>query len=92
MTSTKDNQKQESKSRKIAVWENLQLVCLFGTILGQVLVGGLYFAAQSVWLSCNVLALVRDFVLKRPMADKVKNAGLCGVTIALIVLRICGIY
>ena len=74
------------------VWENLQLVCLFGTILGQILVGGLYFAAQSVWLACNVLALVRDFALQRPLADKIKNAGLCGVTIALIVLRIAGIY
>lgn len=91
MTNPHDIQEQK-KTTKIVVWENLQLVCLFGTILGQVLVGGLYFVAQSVWLGCNVLALVRDFVLKRPMADKVKNAGLCGVTIALIVLRICGIY
>lgn len=84
--------KEETKSTKIKIWENLQLVTLFGTILGQILVGGLYFAAQSVWLACNVLALVRDFALHRPTADKVKNAGLCAVTIALIVLRITGLY
>lgn len=83
---------EQKKTTKLVVWENLQLLCLFGTILGQILVGGLYFVAQSVWLACNVLALTRDFVLHRPMADKVKNAGLCGVTIALIVLRAMGIY
>ena len=65
---------------------------LAGTILGQILVGGLYFAAQSIWLACNVLALVRDFVLHRPIADKVKNASLCALTLALIILRIVGIY
>ena len=77
---------------KIKVWENLQLVVLGGTILGQVLVGGLYFVAQSIWLACNILALIRDFVLGRPVADKVKNAALCGLTLALIILRAVGIY
>lgn len=91
MTNPHDIQEQK-KTTNLVVWENLQLLCLFGTILGQILVGGLYFVAQSVWLACNVLALTRDFVLHRPMADKVKNAGLCGVTIALIVLRAMGIY
>lgn len=84
--------KEETKTTKIKVWENLQLACLFGTILGQILVGGLYFVAQSIWLVCNVLALVRDFILHRPIADKIKNAGLCGVTVALIILRATGIY
>lgn len=83
----------ESKSDiKIAVWENLQLLVLFGTILGQTLVGGLYLLAQSIWLACNVLALVRDFVLYRPIADKIKNAALCGLTLGLILLRIMGLY
>lgn len=80
------------KDTKIKVWENLQVLCLFGTILGQVLVGGLYFVAQSVWLACNVLSLSRDFVLERPLADKIKDAGLCAVTVALIILRAMGIY
>lgn len=82
----------EQKDTKTAVWENLQLLVLGGTILGQVLVGGLYFVAQSIWLACNMLALTRDVVLKRPVADKVKNAALCGLTLALIVLRVLGIY
>lgn len=84
--------KKKNMTRKVKIWENLQLVVLFGTILGQVLVGGLYFVAQSVWLAGNMLSLTRDFVLHRPIADKVKNAGLCGVTVALIILRAAGIY
>lgn len=88
----KDNQIAPSKSKKKMVWENLQLLVFAGTVLGQVLVGGLYFVAQSIWLACNVLALVRDFVLGRPVADKVKNAGLCGLTLALIILRAIGLY
>lgn len=84
--------KETPKSKYEIVWENLQLLVLFGTIAGQVLVGGVYLIAQGVWLACNILALTRDFVLHRPMADKVKNAGMCGVTVALIVLRMIGVY
>lgn len=77
---------------KTKVWENLQLVVLFGTIAGQALVGGLYLLAQGIWLVCNITALTRNFVLNRPIADKVKDAGLTGLTVALIILRITGIY
>lgn len=85
-------QKEIKQSKSEKVWENLAVLCLAGTIAGQVLVGGLYLLAQSVWLGCNILALVRDFVLHRPNGDKVKNAGLCGVTVALIILRLTGVY
>lgn len=74
------------------VWENLALVSLFGTILGQILVGGLYLVAQGVWLVCNLVMLSRDFVLARPFSEKVKDAGLVAVTLALIILRLLGIY
>lgn len=84
--------KETKKDTKTLVWENLQLLVLFGTVLGQCLVGGFYFIAQSIWLTCNVLALVRDFALHRPMADKIKNAALCALTLGLIILRIFGLY
>lgn len=79
-------------SRKIVVWENLQVAVLGLTIAGQALVGGVYLIAQLIWLVANVVSLSRDFVLGRPMADKIKNGGLCGLTIALIALRMLGIY
>lgn len=83
---------QVAPSRKIVVWENLQVAVLALTIAGQAVVGGLYLLAQIIWLVANVVSLSRDFVLERPMADKVKNGGLCGLTIALITLRLLGIY
>lgn len=85
-------QKPPTPSTKIVVWENLQVAVLMLTIAGQALVGGLYLFAQLIWLVANVTSLIRDFVLGRPMADKVKNGGLVGLTLALIILRIVGIY
>lgn len=87
-----ENIQETKQSKKIIVWENLQYLVLFGTIAGQALVGGLYLLAQTIWLICNIIAFGRDFVLKRPKADKVKDAGLCGLTVALIILRLTGIY
>lgn len=87
MTTT---EKKETRSNK--VWENLQLVVFIGTIMGQMLVGAFYFVAQSLWLACNILALTRNFVLDRPLADKIKDGGMCGVSLALIILRAFGIY
>lgn len=74
------------KTLKIRVWENLQLLTLALTIFGQVVVRfdwALY--AQMIWLAANVLALSRDFVLHRPMADIVKNACLTALTAGLVI-------
>jgi len=71
--------------------ENLQLLGLGMTILGQVLVRfDLALVAQSIWLGANILALGRDFYLERPWADKVKNAALTALTAALVIsLLVC---
>ena len=55
------------------------------TILGQVTVGASYLLGQGVWMVANVAALARDFALKRPTSDKVKDAAMCGLTAGLIV-------
>lgn len=72
--------------------ENLQLLGLGLTILGQVLVRfDLALVAQSIWLGANVLALGRDFYLERPWADKIKNAALTALTAALVIsILVCG--
>lgn len=82
-----DNQKQNSKT-----WENAAIACFGLTVLGQGLVGGLYLVAQGVWLIANVISLIRNVVLERPTADKVRDSGLIGLTTALIVLRVLGVY
>lgn len=83
------------KTTAVKVWENLQYCVLIMSIAGQVLTNiptwGILIA-QSVWLIANVIATVRDFKLKRPTADKVKNGCLTGVTIGLVVLAICNLF
>lgn len=77
--------KNERNPRTIKIVENLQLLGLALTIAGQVLVRfDLALVAQSLWMAANGIALGRDFYLKRPMADKVKNAALLALTIALV--------
>lgn len=72
--------------------ENLQLLGLALTIIGQVLVRfDLALIAQLIWLAANIIALGRDFYLYRPAADKIKNSALCALTLALVIsLLICG--
>lgn len=82
----------ERKVRKhIKFVENLQLLGLALTIIGQVLVRfDLALVAQSIWLAANVIALGRDFYLYRPVADKIKNAALTALTLGLIIsILIC---
>lgn len=74
------------KERKhIKFVENLQLLGLGLTIVGQVLVRfDLALVAQLIWLAANVIALGRDFYLERPWADKIKNAALTALTAGLV--------
>ena len=81
----------EEKTTKQIVWENLQYFVLGLTIVGQVITNVPMWgvlAAQSVWLVSNLIATVRDFILKRPTADKVKNICLTGITVGLVILGI----
>ena len=75
------------KERKhIKFVENLQLLGLGLTIVGQVLVRfDLALVAQLIWLAANIIALGRDFYLERPWADKIKNAALTALTLGLVI-------
>lgn len=83
----KDTAKADRKPRKhIKFVENLQLLGLTLTIIGQVLVRfDLALVAQLIWLAANVIALGRDFYLYRPAADKIKNAALTALTFGLVI-------
>lgn len=80
----------EEKTRKerkhVKFVENLQLLGLALTIVGQVLVRfDLALVAQLIWLAANIIALGRDFYLYRPAADKIKNAALTALTTGLVI-------
>lgn len=93
MTEKMNEPKVEKKARKhIKFVENLQLLGLTLTIIGQVLVRfDLALVAQLIWLAANIIALGRDFYLYRPWADKIKNAALTALTLGLVIsILVCG--
>ena len=70
------------------LFENLQFLVLVGLIVAQCVIGERYLLGQSIYLGCNAISVVRCFVLKRPIADKVKDFACLGITIGLILIRI----
>lgn len=80
------------KSPKEKRWENIALLCFGLTVLGQGFCGSLYLLAQTIWLIANILSLIRNRILQRPLADCLRDSGLIGLTITLITLRLLGIY
>lgn len=82
-----EKQIEKLNSRKhIKLVENLQLLGLGLTIIGQVLVRfDLALVAQLIWLVANLIALGRDFYLERAAADKIKNACLTALTTGLVI-------
>lgn len=77
-------QSEKKTNSRIKVWEQIQLVVLALTICGQCIVGGFFLLGQSLWLIANSIAVVRDFKLRRPYADKVKDATMTAITIGII--------
>lgn len=72
-------------------WENLQYVTLVLLLVGQATVGSLFYLGQGVYLAANVISVARCFVLKRPMADKVKDCCCFALTVALLIIKYLGI-
>lgn len=73
-------------------WNNLALFALGLTIVGQIVIGKSYLLAETIWLASNVITLTRDFVLKRPIADKIKSAVLTAITVGLIIAYFLGAF
>lgn len=92
MEQTSETIQEQKKNTKVLIWENIQLGCLALTIFGQVVIGASFFLGQGMWLIANLVALIRDFVLGRPAADKIKNASLAAITAGIIVAYFLGWY
>ena len=59
-------------------------------ITAQCTVGSSFYVGQFIYLSANTLAVVRCFILRRPMADKVKDFCMLGITTGLILIKVLG--
>lgn len=63
-------------------------IAMFMTVLGQCVVGNIFYVGQGLFLIANVIYLVRDFKLGRPKADKIKNTLFTAITVGIIVMQL----
>ena len=73
---------------KEKIWEWIGYINLALCIVGQITVGWFYLFAQVTYLIANGIGVARSFILKRPVADKMKDIVFFAITLALIILRI----
>lgn len=75
---------------KEKTWENIGYINLALCIFGQVAIGWLFIPAQLAYLTGDCIMVVRDFILKRPIADKVRDIAFTVICIGVIVVKIYG--
>lgn len=86
MTEIRETKKEDSKM--VVVFTNLQYLVLIGLLVAQSVVGANFYIGQFIYLGANIIAVVRNFVLHRPLPDKVKDCSCLGVTIGLILFNL----
>lgn len=62
--------------KKTLNWDNVGYIVLFGLISGQIAIGFNFVLGEAIYILTDLLILTRDFKLKRPKADIIKNAVL----------------
>ena len=77
-----------TEKQKTIIWEVVGYIGLVLCVFGQIAVGYLYITAQIAYLIANLSAVVRDFALGLPPANKVRDIIFTGITVALIVIRV----
>ena len=69
-------------------WETVCYIGLALCIIGQITVGKVYLFAQFAYLIANTANVVRDFAIKMPRANKVRDIVFTAITVALIITRL----
>ena len=75
--------------KKTVFWEIIGYITLALCVFGQIAVGQMYLIAQTAYLIANVASVIRDFALKLPPANIVRDICFTGISIALIIIAIC---
>ena len=91
ITNVRDVPEQKS-DRKMWLWEQVSLLVLGLTIVGQITVGAWFILGQALWCAANVTAVLRNIALKRPIADCVKDGVMLAITVGIIICWALGIY
>lgn len=74
--------------KKETIWEIVGYIGLALCVFGQIAIGWVYLVAQCAYLLANISGVARDFALKLPNANKVRDIVFTAITLALIVVRI----
>lgn len=69
------------------MWENLNYIILIGLILGQIFIGTNFILGESIYILTDIFILSRDFGLKRPVSDKVKNGTLTAFAMCSLLIN-----
>lgn len=69
-------------------WENMAYLSLALCVVGNIVVGYLYLIAQGIFCVSNIIAVVRDFAMKREAADKVRDISFLAISVGLIIIRL----
>lgn len=68
------------------VWKELNYLVLITLITAQCVVKADFLIGQFVYLFANTLSFVRCFILRRPIADRIKDGCMLGITVGLVVM------
>ena len=71
-------------------FENLNYFVLMLLIIGQCTVGANWFIGQLVYLLANIISVTRCWMLKRPVADKIKDCACLAITLGLLGIKLLG--
>lgn len=71
-------------------FENLNYIVLMLLIIGQCTIGANWVVGQFVYLTANLISVLRCWILKRPMADKIKDCACLAITLGLLGIRFLG--
>lgn len=73
-------------------WEIFNYVSLTLCLIGQVFVGKWYLIAQSAYLVANMIAVIRDFKIKMPPSNCIRDCIFLFITIVLIISRVLTLF
>lgn len=68
------------------VWKELNYLVLITLITAQCVVKADFLIGQFVYLFANTISFTRCFVLQRPIADKIKDGCMLGITVGLVAM------
>lgn len=76
------------EQKNTIAWELVGYITLALCVFGQITVGYFYIIAQLAYLIANFASVIRDFALKLPAANIVKDIVFTAITIALIIIKV----